>query len=208
MSWWSASYTLGGVIAVGLGAWCATTPLFLPSLGWKRSYLLPALLLFVLTLYFYKTTKNEPKDANLPSPSGYGGETRGGGWRSVLGNSDIRTIAAMYFFLKMTRFTLLLWLPLYLMQKVHYSDGLAGSTSALFEIFGFIGAMLATYVSDRYFQARRYPVAAMMLFALGFISLMEPLVSMMGWWASAVSISLMGLLVYGPDTLIGIYCSP
>jgi sugar phosphate permease len=41
-----------------------------------------------------------------------------------------------------------------------------------------------------------------MLFALGFMSLMEPLVSTMGWWASATSISLMGILIYGPDALI------
>lgn len=202
MAWWSASYSLGGVIAGGLGAWCATTPLLLPSLGWKRSYLLPSLLLALVTLYFYKTTKDEPKDVDLPPLLDDEGETIHSGWRSILSNSNIRTIAAMYFFLKMTRFTLLLWLPLYLVQKVHYSDGLAGSTSALFELFGFIGAMLATYISNRYFQARRYPVAAMMLFALGFTSLMEPLVSMMGWWASAVSISLMGFLVYGPDTLM------
>jgi sugar phosphate permease len=199
LAWWSASYSLGGVIAAGLGAWCATMPFFLPSLGWKRSYVLPSLLLAMLAIYFYRTTRDEPEDVGLPSIEEHSTD---GGWLSVLRNSDIRPIAAMYFFLKMNRFTLLLWLPLYLVQTVHYSDGLANSTSALFELFGFVGAVAATYVSNRYFQARRYPVAIIMLLALGFISLLEPLVSLMGWWASAVSISFMGFLVYGPDALM------
>ena len=45
-------------------------------------------------------------------------------------------------------------------------------------------------------------MAIVMLLALGFISLLEPLVSLMGWWASPVSISFMGFLVYGPDALM------
>jgi sugar phosphate permease len=202
LAWWSASYSLGGVVATGLAAWCAVTPLLFSSLGWKRSYLLPALLLALLTLYFYKTTKDTPEDAGLTPPLGDGDRYTDAGWRTVLRNHDIHAIAAMYFFLKMTRYALLFWLPLYLVQTVHYSDSLAGSTSSLFELFGFVGAVLATYVSNKYFKARRYPVAAIMLFALGFMSLMEPLISTMGWWASAASISLMGILVYGPDALM------
>jgi len=202
LAWWSASYSLGGVVATGLAAWCATTPLLFPALGWKRSYLLPSVLLAALTLYFYITTRDEPEDADLPPLSLEDKGPAKTGWRNVLRRPEIQNIAVMYFFLKMTRYALLFWLPLYLVQTVHYSDVLAGSTSSLFEIFGFVGAVLATYISNKYFQARRYPVAAIMLFALGFMSLMEPLVSTLGWWASATSISLMGILIYGPDALI------
>jgi sugar phosphate permease len=92
------------------------------------------------------------------------------GWWTVLANSHIRTIAAMYFFLKMTRYALLFWLPLYLVQTTHLSNNRAASTAALFEFFGFAGALLAVHLSIRYFNSRRYPVAAIMLFALGFFS--------------------------------------
>ena len=180
-AWWSASYSLGGVIATGLAAWCATTPLLFPFLGWKRSYLFPSLLLAGLTFYFYRTTKDEPEDVGLPPLSNEDDRHADTGWKTVLRHPEVQAIAAMYFFLKMTRYALLFWLPLYLVQRVHYSDQLAGSTSSLFELFGFVGAVLATYVSNKYFQARRYPVAAIMLFALGFMSLLEPLLSTMGW---------------------------
>lgn len=201
LAWWSSSYSLGGVVATGLATWCATTSLMFASNGWKRSYLLSSCLLAILSFYFYKTTEDDPKDAELP-PLSKEEEQSHLGWRTVLQHKEVRAIAAMYFFLKMTRYALLFWLPLYLVQTVHYSDSLAGSTSALFELFGFVGAVLATYLSNRYFQERRYPVAAIMLFALGFMSLMEPLVSTMGWWASAASISFMGILIYGPDALM------
>lgn len=202
LAWWSSSYSLGSVVATGLAMWCATTSLLFTSNGWKSSYLLPSFLLTILSFYFYKTTKDEPTDAGLLPLSDKEDPSADLGWRTVLRHREVQAIAAMYFFLKMTRYALLFWLPLYLVQTVHYSDSLAGSTSALFELFGFVGAVLATYVSNRYFQERRYPVAAIMLFALGFMSLMEPVVSTMGWWASAASISFMGILIYGPDALM------
>ncbi len=200
LAWWSSSYSLGGIIATGFATWCGTMPLLFSSVGWKRSYFLPSLLLAALSIYFYMTTRNEPEDERLPSLAEE--DIPDGGWSSVLRNSSVRTIAAMYFFLKMIRYALLFWLPLYLVQTAHYSDNLAGSTSSLFELFGFIGAVFGTYISNKYFKSRRYPVAAIMLFALGFVLLLEPLTSKMGWWAGAVSISLMGILVYGPDALM------
>jgi sugar phosphate permease len=72
----------------------------------------------------------------------------------------------------------------------------------LFEFFGFAGALLAVHLSVRYFHSRRYPVAAILLFALGFLALMQPLVSTLGWWVSALSIAAMGLLVYAVDALM------
>jgi len=108
----------------------------------------------------------------------------------------------MYFFLKMTRYALLFWLPLYLVQTTHLSSKRASSTAALFEFFGFAGALLAVHLSARYFNSRRYPVAAVFLFILGFLALIQPLISTLGWWVSAISIAAMGLLVYAVDALM------
>jgi sugar phosphate permease len=119
-----------------------------------------------------------------------------------MGNPHVRTIAGMYFFLKMTRYALLFWLPLYLVQTTHLSNNRAASTASLFEFFGFAGALLAVHLSIRYFHSRRYPVAAVMLFALGFLALVQPLIATLGWWVSAVSIAAMGLLVYAVDALM------
>jgi sugar phosphate permease len=220
LAWWSASYSLGGVLAASLTVWCATTQLFLSSWGWRRCFVLPPLLLAFISAYFYWSTRNQPSDVGLPPisgpisyPAGFDGpetplagraETSGilAGWWYVLSNGHVRTIAAMYFFLKMTRYALLFWLPLYLVQTTHLSGNRAASTAALFEFFGFAGALLAVHISIHSFGSRRYPVAAIFLFALGFLALIQPLISTLGWWASAVSIAAMGLLVYAVDALM------
>lgn len=204
LAWWTASYSLGGVLASNLAIWFATTPFLLPGFGWKRAFLLPSLLLALLSVYFYFTTKENPEQIGIPPIQEPISETEGQkmGWRLVFSNPHLQTIGAMYFFLKMTRYALLFWLPLYLIQATHYSENVAFSTSSLFELFGFVGALLATHLSARYFRSRRYPVATIFLFALGFLALLEPMISTLGWWAGAVSISLMGLLVYGVDALM------
>ena len=217
LAWWSASYSLGGVLAASLTLWCATTQLIMPSWGWQRCFIFPPILLASISAWFYFMTRDDPQSAGLAPISLSDidmdeGKQRANiaqssagiwsGWWRVLANSQIRTIAAMYFFLKMTRYALLFWLPLYLVQTTHLSSNRAASTAALFEFFGFAGALLAVHLSIRYFNSRRYPVAAIMLFALGFLALVQPLISTMGWWVSAISIAAMGLLVYAVDALM------
>jgi len=208
LAWWSASYSLGGVLAASLTLWCATTQLIMPTWGWQRCFIFPPVLLACISVYFFLTTREEPRLLGL-GPLGEVAASEEAaaqgllsGWWVVLSNGHIRTIAAMYFFLKMTRYALLFWLPLYLVQTTHLSSNRAASTAALFEFFGFAGALFAVHLSLRYFQSRRYPVAAILLFALGFLALIQPLIATLGWWVSAISIAAMGLLVYAVDALM------
>lgn len=208
LAWWSASYSLGGGLAAGITLWCATTHLLLSNWGWKRCFVLPPLLLVALSLYFYWTTLDEPQSAGL-APLGEGDalderEATGvlNGWRVVLSNPHVRTISGMYFFLKMTRYALLFWLPLYLIQTTHLSNNRTGTAVTLFEVFGFAGALFSVHLSTRYCNSRRYPVAATLLFGLGFLALLQPLIANLGWWASAASICTMGMLVYAVDALM------
>lgn len=207
LAWWSASYSLGAGLAASVTLWCLA-PHFLSIWGWRRCFVLPPVLLTLLSIYFYVSTRDRPENVGL-DPLGAAdpleekdanGVLRG--WWMVLTNANIRTISAMYFFLKMTRYALLFWLPLYLVQTSHLSNNRATSAGTLFELFGFAGALIAVHISTRYCNSRRYPVAAMLLFGLGFLSLLQPLIANLGWWASAISICTMGLMVYAVDALM------
>jgi sugar phosphate permease len=203
LAWWSASYSLGGILAVSLTIWCATTNFLLPAWGWHRSLILPPLLLALVSLWFYRTTRDDPQSLALAAISPpHLSANWDNGWWSVLASSHIRTISAMYFFLKMTRYAMLFWLPLYLVQTAHASESRAASTVSLFELFGFVGALLAVRISARSFDGRRYPVATLLLCTVGFLSLLEPLIAPFGWWASAANIAAMGMMVYGVDSLM------
>jgi sugar phosphate permease len=204
MAWWGTCYVLGGFLATVFATFAATQVVVAPAMGWRRGFLFPAIVLACGALWFALRTRNQPQDESLPATAEAGSnETPDNGdrWEAAR-NPEVWILAGMYFFLKITRYSLLFWLPLYLVQRMQYSESQAGYTSSLFELVGFSGALIAGYVSDRLLNGRRYPVGATMLFGLAAALLMHPVIGRLGPVAMACSISLLGILVYGPDLLM------
>ncbi len=202
-AWWGTSYILGGFLATVFATYVATQLPLAQSLGWRRGFLFPAFILAGGAVLFAWKARSQPQDAGFPAieeddtvPSG------DAAWWTVATNPEVMILAGMYFFLKITRYSLLFWLPLYLVQRMQYSEAWAGYTSSLFELVGFLGALIAGYVSDRLMNARRYPVGAVMLFGLAGALLIHPMIGRLGPVAMAASISLLGILIYGPDVLM------
>jgi sugar phosphate permease len=154
-------------------------------------------------IWFAYRTRNSPQDVALPAIVELADASQDGGdrWEAAR-TPEVWILAGMYFFLKITRYSLLFWLPLYLVQRMQYSEQMAGYTSSLFELVGFTGTLIAGYVSDRMLNGRRYPVGATMLFLLAAVLLIHPVIGRLGPFAMAVSISLLGILIHGPDMLM------
>jgi len=203
MAWWGSCYVLGGFLATVFATFAATQVFLLPGLGWRRGFVFPAIVLGGAALWFALAGRNSPEEVGLPRPTPDDEEPAGNGsaWEAAR-NPEVWILAGMYFFLKITRYSLLFWLPLYLVQRMQYSPEWAGYTSSLFELVGFSGALIAGYVSDRLLNGRRYPVGASMLFALAAWLLFHPVIGRLGPAAMAFSISMLGILVYGPDLLM------
>jgi len=165
MAWWGTCYVLGGFLATVFATFSATQMFVAPELGWRRGFLFPAIILAGAALWFALRARNSPLEADLPAQIHDDREPvdRGSAWEAAR-NPEVWILAGMYFFLKITRYSLLFWLPLYLVQRMQYSEAWAGYTSSLFELVGFSGALIAGYVSDRLLDGRRYPVGATMLF--------------------------------------------
>jgi sugar phosphate permease len=64
-------------------------------------------------------------------------------WREVLSCPSLRSIVICYFCLKLMRYTFLFWLPLYLVERLHYSASRAGYLSSAYELVRFAGLPLA-----------------------------------------------------------------
>jgi sugar phosphate permease len=204
MAWWGTCYVLGGFLATVFATFAATQMFLAPGLGWRNGFLFPSMILAAGAAWFAYRARNSPPEAALPaiverpvdsSPEG------GNKWEAERSH-EVWILAGMYFFLKITRYSLLFWLPLYLVQRMEYTEQMAGYTSSLFELVGFSGTLIAGYVSDRLMNGRRYPVGAAMLFLLAAALLMHPVIGRLGWFAMAASISLLGILVHGPDLLM------
>ena len=205
MAWWGTSYVLGGFLATVFATFAATQMFVAPVWGWRRGFLFPSLVLAAGALWFALQARNAPSDASLPEfaepTHGLEPPDSGSNWEAAR-NPEVWILAGMYFFLKITRYSLLFWLPLYLVQRMQYSPQWAGYTSSLFELVGFLGALIAGYVSDRLLNGRRYPVGATMLFLLAAWLLIHPVLGRLGPAAMALSISVLGILIYGPDLLM------
>ncbi|MBS1821747.1 MAG: MFS transporter [Acidobacteria bacterium] len=203
VAWWSTSYALGSFLATALATGLSTVEFIPMATGSKLSILVPCAVLFLTTVFFYVRVKDFPTEAGFGEiePQVHPSASRIE-WMPVLRNAEIQLLAVMYFFLKLTRYALLFWLPLYIIETQHSRGNSALALSSLFELTGFMGAIFACYASDRWFGSRRYPAGAGMLFLAAFVFLLHPLVSSWGTVPTGISIALIGMLIFGPDVLV------
>jgi OPA family sugar phosphate sensor protein UhpC-like MFS transporter len=195
MAWWCSNYVAGAFFATLFATFAATGPV-LSALGWRRGVWAPALLLGLMALVFLRWA---PETAR--ASAGQTGSTLLR-LRDVFGNARIRTIACAYFFIKLSRYAMLFWLPLFMVERLGYSAEEAGYTSSVYELAGFGGVLLAGYVSDRLFSGRRFPVAALSLGALAMVCVFFPAASGLHHAGNWLGIALLGVLTFGPDTLL------
>lgn len=215
MAWWTTNYVVGGVVGTVFATFVVTSPSLAPHWGWRRGFWIPALALLLVTLAYVAFARNRPSDAGLPQIVPNDGEkpppptdpTSPGRSRfpiesRMLLDWELWTVALGAMLCKITRYSFLFWLPLYLTQHRNYGPAEAGYTSSLFELCGFGGALLGGYVSDKVMQSRRLPVAALMMLGLGVACWVHPAFAGLGRLGVAFSIGLIGVMNYGPDTLL------
>ena len=67
---------------------------------------------------------------------------------------------------------------------------------------GSVGAIFAGWMSDKVFQSRRAPIAAIMLFLLGLSAWLFPQIPVEMWLLSLLCLITIRLITYGPPILI------
>ena len=215
MAWWGTNYVLGGFLATAFATWAVSQQWLLTSLGWRRGFILPSAVLAVVAIPFFLFVRDEP-GTSQPQDSAKAAETKFDGdpgdrssgheaWREVLtllANRAIWLIGGSYFFLEMCRYALMFWLPYYMVNRLHYGLTMSGYLSSLYELVGVVGAVAAGYISDHWMQSRRAPVSALMLCGFSVVILALMGTTSLGPVMTGVTISLAGLLSYGPDTLL------
>ena len=203
IAWWSTSYALGSFLANALATALSTVDAFSISTGSRLAIIVPCGVLLFTTIFFFVRARDLPADAGLKLVNSKSASADfPDGWKPILQSGEIQLLSAIYFFLKLTRYAILFWLPLYIIETQRTRGNSALTLSSLFELTGFLGAIFASYASDKWFASRRYPVGAAMLFLAAFVFLLHPLVSTWGIAPTAISVSLIGILIFGVDVLM------
>jgi MFS transporter, OPA family, sugar phosphate sensor protein UhpC len=211
MSFWTTNYVIGGIAATAFATYWATNSTIFAELGWKRAFWLPSMVLLIVGLIYALFTRNKPKEAldidhdnEIPAKSIFKTKNNRNKKlpKEIMANPAVWTAAAIYFFVKFTRYAFLFWLPLYLSEALHYSDINAGYSSIAFEAVGFLGIIAAGFLSDKIFGSRRFPVSVIMLGGLALVLLAQPYLVTQGKYAIMACIGLVGFFIYGPDSIL------
>lgn len=140
---------------------------------------------------------------------------------------------AAYFCVKVVRYALLFWLPFFLVTELNLTPTVAGYSSMLFEVGGVAGALLSGFIVNRIFRGRRLTAAAslcilssLILFLGGYLNgyttsnavadkndvirrqlhmdvRASEVVNAQPGTTLLVMITLIGLLLAGPDSILG-----
>ncbi|HTL30753.1 MAG TPA: MFS transporter, partial [Tepidisphaeraceae bacterium] len=211
MGLWCTNYPIGGLIALLLAGY------FGDKYGWRWAFYAPAVALGVVALLFFFFQRNKPEDLELPPIEEYHGEPqavlvkgesssqeREGSWhviREVMTNRMVILLALIYFLLKPARYAILAWGPKYVHARLDTGMAQSGVVSAMFELAGAPGALLAGYISDKLLGSRRMPVCVVSLFLLG-ISLFALDRLPANRWILGGCLFLIGFLLFAADSLI------
>jgi MFS transporter, OPA family, glycerol-3-phosphate transporter len=204
MGLWSTCYQLGAVAAKSFAGFNLGKQGRLRRAFWGASGVLST-----VWVAFFVLHRNRPEDVGLqpldeeePQPAVAGRPpAREGGWSPDL----IATVAMMgcfYFFVKSIRYALWSWAPYFLQLNFKVPADQAGYYSAIFDVCGFVGVVVAGTLSDRMFKGRRAGVAFVMIVGLCASTALLWLLGAHSLTGFGVCIGLIGFNLYGPDALI------
>lgn len=209
MSWWSTCYVTGGFLATVFATYVAFDMDFMSEMGWKRGFFFPSIILLIVAIFYMFFTRNNPKEISLPViiENKYELEAEGNSENFkllgiILRNKALWIYSSCYMILKMTRYAFLFWLPIYLETALHYDKSQAGYMSSIYELIGFFGVILAGYASDKLFNSKRFSTISIMMIGLAIACLIHPYMVAFGTIGVMISIAIIGMATYGPDSLI------
>ncbi len=215
IGWWSTNYAIGALVAAPFAAFMADY-----FLDWRYAFFMPALVLLVIAVMFIFLQRNRPQDVGLPTIEEYHGEPEavlgGGGanseeleegsWKAILAvarNPMVILLSLVYFFLKPTRYAILLWGPFYINETLNTSMTESAIINMSFFLAGPVSVLVAGYASDKLFNSRRMPYSIIALFLLPIVLFFfNDIVLMQNKIIVAGLLFLIGFLLYGPDSLV------
>jgi sugar phosphate permease len=192
MGFWTTNYVLGGLVAGPVASWA------LARGGIRGAFTYPAVFVALVGVaILLLLPETGPIAVARPAR-----EERREAWRAVAGSTRVWILGASYFFMKLTRYALLFWLPFYGEKALGYGNKKAVGVSLAFEFGGALGAISIGFFSDRLMSGRRFPVGIASLVCLAAALMAYGPVSHAGPWANVGCLAAIGFFLFGPDAIL------
>ena len=206
--------------AIGFFATCVTagssvgirlSGLLGDHLGWRSSFIIPPVLLAVVTFLFWMVVRNNPGERGLPDfddeihlEKRIENDPRSQ-LSLVLTNRILWSVALVYFCFVYVQFGCLVWIPSFLKEAYAMSVDRASTISALVLLPGVFASPLAGFLSDHSFGGKRKPLILMLMFILALATfIISRNVSLT---LAAGLLTIVGLMIIMPDVLLAAYPS-
>ncbi len=184
-------------------------------LGWRWAFWIPAVVVILLAIHWYIRGRNAPEEVGLPTieEESAGIEVRGETRKDhyiglsntlaiVLKNPRIWVVAFGLFSLNIVRYGFMSWAPTYMFEVQKAAISTAAYKAIAIPAAGCLGAILAGWITDRFFESRRAPVATVMLILLGLSAWLFPRITADRWVLSFICLLAIGFMTYGPHVLM------
>lgn len=212
---WNSSQQIGAAFIVILGIY------WMPVFGWRSFFWISAAIGMIGSIFLFNRLRDTPASLGLPPVEEYKGFVRNTGaddeddkmshwqlWKTrVLKNPLVWYVSLANFFVYVVRMSVLNWAPTFLIEFKNSTIQQAGWQTALYDVAGIVGGLVAGMLSDRLFKGYRGRVSALLMLLLG------GCVTML-WYAPqgatvwhVTAMALMGFLVTGPQILVGVAAS-
>lgn len=183
--------------------------------AWRYAFWIPAATLLLIWVLFILLQRDKPTDFSVAVPDSVNALAEPvAGLDATSGETEISPptispyrnpvvlhLAAVYFFLKPTRYMILFWSPLYLNERLGTGTAESGFLSGMFELAGPLGVICGGFLSDVVFRSRRMPVCVIFFFLLSIL-----LFLFNGLPANRIALGMgllgIGFLLFAPDSLI------
>jgi sugar phosphate permease len=204
----ATSYLLGGVLSWVLAIFITSTL----SLDWRFAFIIPGIIMLVMSFHFYLRCRNAPEECGLPTLEEecdgkmFMGESREDeflGFKYTL-NTIIKTRTVLFasfglFCLNMVRYGLTTWLPLIIVTEGEY---FSIWKTIFYPIGGTIGVIVGAWFSDKFVGKRRVPVICTLFIALGLTLFIYTLLPPLDITFGIPVLLLIGFLNFGPHGLL------
>lgn len=209
---WNISHQAGGGIILILAGW------FAAWFGWRGVFIGPAVICLLGVIFIYNRLRDRPEQLGLPPIEEYREDPEVSDpatdeedgrltyfqlvVRRVLTNPNLLLLATASMCVYIVRYGTLDWGTKYLVEVKGQDIGWAGTITSLIEFLGIPGMLLAGWLSDKVFSARRAPICIISLVMLALSTLALYYVPEGQPWLDALALASIGFFTYGPQMLL------
>ncbi|KAH9492980.1 hypothetical protein Btru_022814 [Bulinus truncatus] len=195
----------GGIIGTMISVYLQS------SYGWRSVYFYPSIFVFLmglLVLMLYR--QPDELGVEVPGKSTVKGKEQDKSqvpveqpklmalWRLPM----IPEVSIAVFCLKVVRYCMYMWLPMYLLQALNYSKSMAGIFSTVFEVGGVSGSALIGFALDRYYKDNALRGIALFVLISTAALVMFIFTSSWGILVNSLCMFIAGAFNAGPDILL------